>query len=106
MRVFALTLIIMAAGTVAAAPAEAPSHMFQGRDIFSLQCVTDPQISPDGHAQVVGNAVRRSVAQVDGTEVIGRELGTRARFQYPTGAALPRDASGGNERLLVRRRLQ
>lgn len=73
MRVFALTLIIMAAGTVAAAPAEAPSHMFQGRDIFSLQCVTDPQISPDGHAiayvrqtyEIMTDHPRRSIWLVD-----------------------------------------
>ena len=38
-----------AAGTAGAAPAESPSHVFEGKDIFSLQCVTDPQIRPDGH---------------------------------------------------------
>jgi dipeptidyl aminopeptidase/acylaminoacyl peptidase len=31
-----------------AAPPEAPSHIFEGRDLFGLQWVTDPQIRPDG----------------------------------------------------------
>ena len=31
------------------AGAAVPSHLFEGKDIFSLQCVTDPQIRPDGH---------------------------------------------------------
>jgi dipeptidyl aminopeptidase/acylaminoacyl peptidase len=31
-----------------AAPAVAPSHVFEGRDLFGLQWVEDPQIRPDG----------------------------------------------------------
>jgi dipeptidyl aminopeptidase/acylaminoacyl peptidase len=31
-----------------AAPAEAPSKLFEGRDLFALQVATDPQIHPDG----------------------------------------------------------
>ena len=31
-----------------AAPAEAPSPTFEGRDLFGLQWATDPQIRPDG----------------------------------------------------------
>ena len=33
-----------------AAPAEAPSKLFEGRDLFSLQVATDPHIRPDGRA--------------------------------------------------------
>jgi len=33
-----------------AAPAEAPSRLFEGKDLFGLQRVTDPQIRPDGGA--------------------------------------------------------
>src|SRR5581483_6270697 len=42
-------LIVLAAHVaVAAAPQVAPSHVFEGRDIFNLQWVEDPQIRPDG----------------------------------------------------------
>jgi dipeptidyl aminopeptidase/acylaminoacyl peptidase len=33
-----------------AAPPEAPTKIFQGRDLFSLQYAADPQIRPDGRA--------------------------------------------------------
>ena len=33
-----------------AAPAEGPSHKFEGSDLFALQYATDPQIRPDGRA--------------------------------------------------------
>ena len=33
-----------------AAPADAPSHLFEARDLFGLQWATDPQIRPDGAA--------------------------------------------------------
>ncbi|MBA3677057.1 MAG: S9 family peptidase [Sphingosinicella sp.] len=31
-----------------AAPADGPSRLFEGRDLFSLEAASDPQISPDG----------------------------------------------------------
>ncbi|HUI58749.1 MAG TPA: S9 family peptidase [Steroidobacteraceae bacterium] len=43
-------LALTVAGAVCAAPADAPSHVFEGKDLFSLQSVTDPQIRPDGRA--------------------------------------------------------
>src|SRR5258705_4885936 len=33
-----------------AAPTDAPIRNFEGRDLFSLEQATDPQISPDGRA--------------------------------------------------------
>jgi dipeptidyl aminopeptidase/acylaminoacyl peptidase len=43
----AATLCFVVALTEAA-PAEAPSKLFEGRDLFALQVATDPQIRPDG----------------------------------------------------------
>jgi dipeptidyl aminopeptidase/acylaminoacyl peptidase len=45
----ALTCIFV---TVHAAPLDAPSHRFEGRDLFSLQYASDPQIRADGRALV------------------------------------------------------
>jgi dipeptidyl aminopeptidase/acylaminoacyl peptidase len=44
----ALLLLSAAAPAAFAAPAEGPSRVFEGRDLFSLEVATDPQISPDG----------------------------------------------------------
>lgn len=41
-------LLALVTSTVAAFPAEFPSHIFAGKDLFSLQLATDPQIRPDG----------------------------------------------------------
>lgn len=43
-------ILLAAVQTAFAAPAAAPSHIFEGRDIFGLQWVEDPQIRPDGRA--------------------------------------------------------
>jgi dipeptidyl aminopeptidase/acylaminoacyl peptidase len=43
-----LVLLLMAARAALAAPESGPSHHFEGRDIFGLQWVEDPQIRPDG----------------------------------------------------------
>ncbi len=43
-------LILIAAHVAVAAPQATPSHVFEGRDIFNLQWVEDPQIRPDGRA--------------------------------------------------------
>jgi len=45
-----LALATVLATAAVAAPREAPSHVFEGRDIFDLQWVEDPQIRPDGRA--------------------------------------------------------
>src|SRR5580698_3604294 len=47
-----LTLAVLAAARLAlSAPSDAPARFFEGRDLFALEVVTDPQIRPDG-AQV------------------------------------------------------
>jgi dipeptidyl aminopeptidase/acylaminoacyl peptidase len=43
-------VLLAVAHGVLAAPPLAPSHVFEGRDIFNLQWVEDPQIRPDGRA--------------------------------------------------------
>src|SRR5215468_421761 len=66
-------LVALATGAVFAAPAESPSHVFEGKDIFSLQCVTDPQIRPDGRViayvrvayDIMTDRPRRSIWLVD-----------------------------------------
>src|ERR1700733_11154761 len=45
-----LLLMLAMLPLAAAAPASAPSHIFEGRDLFGLQWVTEPQIRPDGGA--------------------------------------------------------
>jgi dipeptidyl aminopeptidase/acylaminoacyl peptidase len=68
-----LCLGVLAAGTAFAAPAESPSHVFEGKDIFSLQYVSDPQIRPDGRAvayvrvsyDIMTDRPRRSIWLVD-----------------------------------------
>jgi dipeptidyl aminopeptidase/acylaminoacyl peptidase len=75
MRTSWLTMALLAAGAgvASAAPAEAPSPTFEGRDLFSLQWATDPQIRPDGRAvayvrrayDVMSDSSRRSIWVVD-----------------------------------------
>ena len=74
MRFIAIAFASLALCSVAAAtPAESPSHVFEGRDIFSLQYVVDPQIRPDGHAvayvrvtyDIMTDRPRRSIWLVD-----------------------------------------
>lgn len=50
MRVCSLCLLLLASVLAAAAPADAPSRTFEGRDLFGLQYAADPQIRPDGRA--------------------------------------------------------
>jgi dipeptidyl aminopeptidase/acylaminoacyl peptidase len=48
-RLFCGCLVLLMAARVGfAAPETGPSHVFEGRDIFALQWVEDPQIRPDG----------------------------------------------------------
>lgn len=46
----ALACVVCFPALVIATPADAPSHRFEGRDLFGLQYATDPQIRPDGLA--------------------------------------------------------
>jgi len=41
---------LLAVAPVLAAPPDAPSRKFEGKDLFGLQVATDPQIRPDGKA--------------------------------------------------------
>ena len=51
MRTCLLALTLAASATIAAAaPLDAPSQSFGGRDLFALQVAADPQISRDGKA--------------------------------------------------------
>jgi dipeptidyl aminopeptidase/acylaminoacyl peptidase len=45
---FVAVLLLFVFSHPEAAPAEAPSKLFEGRDLFALQVATDPQIRPDG----------------------------------------------------------
>jgi dipeptidyl aminopeptidase/acylaminoacyl peptidase len=66
--------VLAAASSVAwARPAEGPSKVFEGRDIFGLQLAADPQIRPDGGAiayvrggfDIMSDKARRSIWLVD-----------------------------------------
>ena len=66
-------LALLTAGVVDAVPAESPSPVFEGKDLFSLQCATDPQIRPDGRViayvrvsyDIMADKPRRSIWLVD-----------------------------------------
>jgi dipeptidyl aminopeptidase/acylaminoacyl peptidase len=71
--IFFAAVAAAVAGTAGAVPADSPSHVFEGKDIFSLQCVTDPQIRPDGRViayvrmtyDIMTDRPRRSIWLVD-----------------------------------------
>src|SRR5882724_5231481 len=99
---------LVAAGTVAAAPAESPSSVFEGKDLFSLQCVTDPQIRPDGHViayvrvsyDIMTDRRRRSIWLVDADTGVQTPLATGPGSSYsprwsPDGKRLAYVASEG-----------
>ena len=75
MRCLVVAALAWAALTsaVAAKPAEAPSRLFEGRDLFSLQAASEPQVRPDGGAiayvrvsyDVMSDKARRSIWLVD-----------------------------------------
>ena len=100
-----------------AAPAEAPSHIFQGKDLFSLQCATDPQIRPDGHVvayvrvsyDIMTDRPRRTIWLVDADSGAQTPLTTSSGSSYsprwsPDGKRLAYVASaeGGHSQLFVR----
>jgi dipeptidyl aminopeptidase/acylaminoacyl peptidase len=108
---------IMAAGAVFAVPAAAPSHVFEGKDLFSLQVVTDPQIRPDGHViayvrvsyDIMTDRPRRSIWLVDADSGVQTPLATGAGSSHsprwsPDGKRLAYVASseGGRSQLYVR----
>jgi len=66
-------LALVLAGALRAAPADSPSHLFEGKDLFSLQSVNDPQVRPDGRAvayvrvsyEIMTDHARRSIWLMD-----------------------------------------
>jgi dipeptidyl aminopeptidase/acylaminoacyl peptidase len=116
MRLIAFAFVLLAfAGAAGAAPADSASHVFEGRDIFSLQCVTDPQIRPDGHVvayvrvayDIMTDRPRRSIWLVDTDTGIQTPLATGPGSSYsprwaPDGKRLAYVASeGGRSQLFV-----
>src|SRR5260370_23890328 len=107
---------LVAAGAANAAPAESPSHVFEGKDLFSLQCVTDPQIRPDGHViayvrvsyDIMTDRPRRSIWLVDADTGAQTPLATGPGSSYsprwsPDGKRLAYVSSeGGHSQLYVR----
>jgi dipeptidyl aminopeptidase/acylaminoacyl peptidase len=109
-------IALLVAGVVAAAPAESPSHLFEGKDIFALQCVTDPQIRPDGHVvayvrvayDIMTDRPRRSIWLVDTDTGVQTPLVSGPGSSYsprwsPDGKRLAYVASeAGHSQLYVR----
>ena len=70
---FAFIAFCGSVGSLAAAPPEGPSQLFEGRDLFGLQWASDPQIRPDGRSiaytrssyEVMTDQARRSIWLVD-----------------------------------------
>ncbi len=68
----ALVLVLLSSVSLAA-PADAPSRKFEGRDLFGLQVAADPQIRPDGRAvaytrisyDVMADRARQSIWLID-----------------------------------------
>ena len=64
---------LLAASAASAAPAQSPSPVFEGKDLFALQCVTDPHIRPDGRVvayvrvayEIMTDRAHRSIWLVD-----------------------------------------
>ena len=73
MRLVNAVIALAVASSAGAVPAVSPSRVFEGKDIFSLQCVTDAQIRPDGHVvayvrmsyDIMTDRPRRSIWLVD-----------------------------------------
>ena len=70
---FALAGLAIWAGAISAAPPDAPSRFFTGRDLFDLQVASDPQISRDGRTvaytrvgyDIMSDRARRSIWLID-----------------------------------------
>ena len=118
-RVFSqvvLTMLSMVSVSVAA-PADAPSRLFEGRDLFGLQWVTEPRIRPDGAAvayvrvgyDLMGDHARSALWLVDvntGAQTpVASAPGTFSALAWsPDGKRLAYVSNLGKERpqLLVR----
>lgn len=98
---------------VFATPADAPSTVFVGRDLFGLQWATDPQISPDGRTvayvrqghDVMTDQVVRSIWIVDVESTVQSAVVAKASTPRwsPDGKRLAYVASeDGHAQLFVR----
>ncbi|HEY6484081.1 MAG TPA: S9 family peptidase [Steroidobacteraceae bacterium] len=84
MRLLLLACLGLLSVDVLATPAQGPSHLFQGRDLFELQSVTDPQIRPDGRIvayvresfEIMSDRARRSIWLVDVSTGVQTPLNT------------------------------
>ena len=109
--------MLAAAPGARAAPADAPSHLFEGRDLFGLQWVNEPQIRPDGAAvayvrvgyDLMSDRTRSAIWLVDINTGAQTPLvstpGTQSALAWsPDGKRLAYVSNAGKERpqLLVR----
>ena len=116
-RLTALFAVLLVASSVVAAPAEAPSKYFEGKDLFGLQVATDPQIRPDGGAvayvrvsyEIMTDSGRRSIWLVDTATGLQTPLATGAASNVsprwsPDGERLAyvSSAENGRAQLFVR----
>src|SRR5690349_13340100 len=119
MRFIYAAMALAVVGTAGAKPADSPSHSFEGKDIFSLQCVTDPQIRPDGHViayvrmsyDIMTDRPRRSIWLVDTDTGVQTPLATGPGSSYsprwsPDGKRLAYVASDGSHSQLFVRWMQ
>ena len=111
-----MCVLALAAGTVFATPPQSPSHVFEGKDLFSLQLVTDPQIRPDGRVvayvrvayDIMTDRPRRAIWLVDLDTGAQTPLATGPGSSYsprwsPDGKRLAYVSSeGGRSQLYVR----
>src|SRR6201996_5715972 len=116
MRLVHAVIALAAASSAGAVPADSASHLFEGKDIFSLQCVTDPQIRPDGHVvayvrmtyDIMTDRPRRTIWLVDTDTGVQTPLATGPGSSSsprwsPDGKRLAYIASdGGRPQLFVR----
>jgi dipeptidyl aminopeptidase/acylaminoacyl peptidase len=116
MRLVHALVALAVASSAGAVPAGSPSRVFEGKDIFSLQCVTDPQIRPDGHVvayvrmsyDIMTDRPRRSIWLVDTDTGVQTPLATGPGSSSsprwsPDGKRLAYIASdGGRPQLFVR----
>lgn len=114
---FLLCAAVAVCAVASATPADSPSRVFEGRDIFSLQWVADPQIRPDGRAvayvrcgyDIMTDRPRRSIWLVDTETGAQTPLVTGAASSHsprwsPDGKRLAyvSSAEGGRSQLFVR----
>lgn len=117
MRLVSSLLLACLLSSAAAAAPNAPSHVFEGKDLFSLQAASDPQIRPDGHQiayvrtsfDIMTDRPRRSIWLIDIDSGLQIPLSAGAGSSYsprwsPDGKRLAyvSTSEGGRSQLYVR----